>query len=76
MTNPQGRIKMTVIDNKYVQCPVCKRNHRLLEVTEPMVMYNVPVYCRKCGSRIIVDVVDGKVYMQCPAREAPSEAKS
>ena len=45
--------------NGWIGCPVCKKNHRLLRVTNKTEAYNLPVYCRICGCEIVLIIGRG-----------------
>lgn len=40
----------------WIQCPVCRRNKRLLRITASTCATALPVYCRDCKHEIIVDI--------------------
>lgn len=43
----------------WVQCPVCKRNRRLLRVEADTRAEKLRVYCRSCKTEIALDI-DGQ----------------
>lgn len=40
----------------WVQCPICKRNKRLLRVTAETRAEELRIYCRDCKNEITVDI--------------------
>ena len=44
------------VSDGWVACPICKRNKRLLRVTDSTKAQHLPVYCRGCKSEIILDI--------------------
>ena len=55
MTNKTGCCIINVKDG-WVQCPVCKRNKRLLRVTPSTSARALPVYCYDCKTELILDI--------------------
>ena len=55
MLNKENRGIIQVTDG-WVRCPVCQRNKKLLRITPQTVAKQLPVYCRLCGSEIILDI--------------------
>ena len=53
--NKENRGIIQVTDG-WVRCPVCQRNKKLLRITPKTVAKHLPVYCRLCGSEIILDI--------------------
>lgn len=54
--NSQNNCGIIQVTDGWVQCPVCKRNKRLLRVTPGTKARLLPVYCRDCKSEIILDI--------------------
>lgn len=44
----------------WITCPVCRRNHRLLRITDTTEAHGLPVYCRTCRREIILDIARGQ----------------
>ena len=44
----------------WLTCPICKRNHRLLRITDATRARGLPVYCRTCHSEVILDIDEGQ----------------
>lgn len=40
----------------WLECPHCKRNHRLLRVQPDTAAEKLPVYCRSCKTEIILHI--------------------
>ena len=59
MQTPKNGDKLT-IKNGWLTCPICKRNHRLLRITDATRARGLPVYCRTCRSEVILDIDEGQ----------------
>lgn len=57
-TKPE-RDKLVVKDG-WLSCPVCKRNRRLLFVRQNCEAHDLQVYCRTCGSEIVLNIEKGQ----------------
>jgi len=55
----ENRDKLIVKDG-WVVCPVCKRNRRLLRITNDTEASGLPVYCRSCRTELILNIVRGQ----------------
>lgn len=53
--------KLTVKDG-WLQCPVCRRNRRLMRVLPETEGQNVPVYCRDCKTELKIDIHQGQCF--------------
>lgn len=51
---------VTVVDG-WVQCPICKRNRRLLRVSEDTRAERLLAYCRSCKNEMTLDIKGIKV---------------
>lgn len=49
------------VRNGWVQCPVCKRNKRLLRVTQETRAQALRVYCYDCKNELILDITGQSV---------------
>lgn len=49
-----------VTKDGWITCPVCRRNHRLLRITEETEAHGLPVYCRTCRTEIFLDIEKGQ----------------
>lgn len=45
-----------VTTDGWVQCPICRRNKRLLRVEADTYARRLPVYCKDCKTEIILDI--------------------
>lgn len=52
-----GRI---IVNDGWITCPECGRNHRLLRITGSTEACCLPVYCRTCRREIILDIERGQ----------------
>ena len=59
MQEQQKSGKLTVTDG-WVACPVCRRNRRLIRVTQETEAKGLPVFCRDCKNEIILDIERGQ----------------
>lgn len=59
MITAQNGAKLSTKDG-WLTCPVCRRNHRLLRITDATSARGLPVYCRTCRSEIILDIDIGQ----------------
>ena len=55
MQTPKNGDKISTKDG-WLTCPICKRNHRLLRITDATRARGLPVYCRTCHSEVILDM--------------------
>lgn len=44
----------------WVTCPLCRRNHRLLHITDETEAKALPVYCRTCHREIVLNIARGQ----------------
>lgn len=44
----------------WIACPACRRNHRLLKITDETEAHSLRVYCRTCRTEIILDIERGQ----------------
>lgn len=59
MQNAVGADILPVKDG-WIECPVCRRNHRLLRVDASTTAKNLRVYCRTCRTEIVLDIERGQ----------------
>lgn len=59
MQNAKNRDILPVV-NGWIACPECRRNHRLLKITDDTEASNLRVYCRTCRTEIILDIARGQ----------------
>ena len=43
----------------WIICPVCNQNRKTIRITADTEAYHLPVYCRKCGTELIVNISRG-----------------
>ena len=53
--------KLTVTDG-WLQCPVCRRNRRLMRVLPETEGQRILVYCRDCKTEIKIDIHAGQCF--------------
>lgn len=51
--------KLSVKDG-WITCPVCRRNRRLIRITDETEAHGLPVFCRDCKTEIILDIERGQ----------------
>lgn len=61
MTYQSLHDKLTVKDG-WLQCPVCRRNRRLMRVRPDTEGLRIPVYCRDCKTEITIDIREGQCF--------------
>ena len=49
-----------VTKDGWITCPICRRNHRLLRITDSTVAHDLPVYCRDCKKEIVLNIDRGQ----------------
>ncbi len=59
MQSKKNGDKLAIKDG-WLTCPICKRNHRLLRITDETVARVLPVYCRTCHSEVVVNIDKGQ----------------
>lgn len=52
--------KIIPVEDGWVTCPICHRNHRLLRVTPETTATDLPVYCRTCRREIKINIARGQ----------------
>lgn len=48
-----------IVKDGWIICPVCNQNRRTIRITEETEAYHLPVYCRKCGTELVVNIDRG-----------------
>ena len=61
LTDQSACDKLTVKDG-WLQCPVCRRNRRLMRVRPDTEGQRIPVYCRDCKTELIIDIREGQCF--------------
>ncbi len=51
--------KINVRDG-WITCPECRRNHRLLRITDETEAKNLEVFCRDCKKTIVLNIERGQ----------------
>lgn len=69
MTEGKRLHRAVVVKDGWVACPICRKKKRLLHVLEDTEARNLPVYCRSCKNRLILDIEKGQV-VECRVTEA------
>ena len=63
MLNGQAKHgKMLTVRNGYVECPICRRNKRLMKINPDTVASRVVAYCRDCKNENILDIDKGQCF--------------
>lgn len=45
-----------IATNGWVQCPICRRNKKLLRISEETRAKGLPVFCRDCKHEVILNI--------------------
>ncbi len=48
-----------VVKDGWIICPVCNQNRRTIRITADTEARHLPVYCRKCGIELILNIDRG-----------------
>lgn len=48
------------VENGWITCPVCRRNHRLLRIRDDTQARRLPVFCRTCRTEILLNIERGQ----------------
>lgn len=49
-----------IVRDGWITCPECRRNHRLLRITDETEATNLPVFCRDCKKTVILNIERGQ----------------
>ena len=60
MKNVQHNGTMVTVKDGWITCPNCRRNKRLLRITDTTEAKRLPVFCRDCKTEIILDIARGQ----------------
>lgn len=52
-----GKLK---VQDGWLECPICRRNKRLLRIERDTVAHELPVYCRDCKRELILNIEKGQ----------------
>lgn len=58
MSSSRESAKLVVKDG-WIICPVCNQNRRTIRITADTEAHHLPVYCRKCGTELILNISRG-----------------
>lgn len=62
MQNQEKSSIMLTVKDGFLVCPICRQNKKMQEITPDMYALRTPVYCRRCKSRMLVDVINGQCF--------------
>ena len=62
MLTAQGKSDRLTVKNGWLQCPVCRRNRRLMRVLPETEGQHVAVYCKDCKTESIIDIHQGQCF--------------
>lgn len=62
------RGKILTVEGGWLACPVCGRNHRLLRITPQTQARDLPLFCKRCGNEILVNIDDKSLSRKSPSR--------
>ena len=48
--------------SEWILCPVCHCRTRI-KVRKDTVLLNFPLFCQKCKSELLINIVDNKIYV-------------
>ena len=54
--------RLLTVTNGWLQCPVCRRNRRLMRILPDTEGKRIPAYCRDCKTELLIDVSEGKCF--------------
>lgn len=54
--------KLLTVKDGWLQCPICRRNRRLMRVLPDTEGQRIPVYCRDCKNEILIDIRAGQCF--------------
>ena len=54
--------KMLTVKDGWLQCPICRRNRRLMRVLPETEGQHIPVYCRDCKTELKIDIHQGQCF--------------
>lgn len=49
------------VKDGWLGCPICRKKKRLLHVLEDTEARSLPVYCRSCKNRLVLDIANGQI---------------
>ncbi len=68
MQNLDFRGKILTVEGGWLVCPVCSRNRRLLRILPQTKAQDLPLYCKRCGNEILVNIDDKSLSRKSPSR--------
>lgn len=48
-----------IVKDGWIICPVCNQNRKTIRITAETEAYCLPVYCRKCGTELFLNIHRG-----------------
>lgn len=48
-----------VVKDGWIMCPVCNQNRKTIRILRETEAKSLPVYCRKCGTELILNIDRG-----------------
>ncbi len=48
-----------IVKNGWIICPVCNQNRKIIRITADTEARYLPVYCRKCGTELVLNISRG-----------------
>lgn len=60
MREPKKHDIVVPVKDGWLTCPVCRRNHRLLQIRQDTEARMLPVYCRTCKHETILNIDKGQ----------------
>lgn len=58
----QGSCDKLTVKDGWLQCPICRRNRRLMRVLPETEGQRIPVYCRDCKTELTIDIHEGQCF--------------
>ena len=58
----EKRGRMLTVRNGWLECPSCRRNHRMMQIRPDAEGRNLVAFCRVCKTEHIVNIVKGECF--------------
>lgn len=66
LTYRQGHDTICTVKDGWLECPICRRNRRLMRIRPETTASALVVYCKDCRHEIIVNIEQGqRVELRC-----------